>query len=693
MFEDHLRISFYEMQKLIRLFSLILLLHFCKSEALFAQTDSSCVDMDEVVVTTGQYRPQSVKNSVYSIRVITAEQIKARAATNLIQVLNGQAGIRISNDNTLGVTDIQLMGMSGRSIKILLNGVPVMDRNDTRESLSQIDVQTIERIEIVDGPMSVIYGTDALAGVINIITKNPEKHRYSINAKVQEETVGNEYHPFSYKGMHQQSVNGSYQFKQPVTISVGLTHIDFNGFGGDDYGRAKSWLPKEQYLGNARVSYRSKKNQIFYSADFLDEIITKRGAINISSMRAFDQLYHSKRLMHQLQDQWRIKDNLQLAGVISFTNYERRTKSTNHNFETGENRPTTGIGEQDLAKFNTFFFRTQAVYTLNEQLSFQPGVELNRDNASGARIQGNPVISDYAFFLSAEYKPFNKLNIRPGLRVIKNSIYDAPPVLPALNLMLKVTPSSELRASYAFGYRAPALRELYFDFVDANHTIYGNINLKAETSRSANIGWNTAIQKTAWKTNFSVSAYYNVFKDLVDYAIDPKDGRSTILFNVDEFKTTGFLFQHGIFFRRLQLDWAASYIGRYNRLNETDNDLPKFNWSPELTANFYYNFSKPAFQLALLYKFTGARRQYALKTSDIKDGVHLTKMDSYNWMDLTATKKVWKQLSVQAGVRNIFNISNIANTVGGGGAHSTSGSVPISYGRSYFLALNLNINK
>ncbi|MCH5715152.1 TonB-dependent receptor plug domain-containing protein [Niabella hibiscisoli] len=140
------------------------------NQYLHAQSDTSKV-LEEVTVSTGQYAPQSLKKSVYKIKVITAEQIKARAALNLIQVLNMEPGIRFSNDNTLGVTDIQLMGMTGRSIKILLDGVPVADRNDTRESLNQIDIQTIERIEIVEGPMSVIYGSDALAGVINIITK------------------------------------------------------------------------------------------------------------------------------------------------------------------------------------------------------------------------------------------------------------------------------------------------------------------------------------------------------------------------------------------------------------------------------------------------------------------------------------------------------------------------------------------
>ncbi|WP_211218108.1 TonB-dependent receptor plug domain-containing protein [Niabella aurantiaca] len=664
------------------------------AQAQTATADTAASMLDAVTVTTGQYQPQSLRKSVYDVRVITAAQIQARGAVSVMQVLNTQLGMRLSNDNTLGVTDIQLMGMSGRSIKILLDGVPVTDRNDTRESLSQIDVQTIDRIEIVEGPMSVAYGSDALAGVINIITRDPGAATYSIRAKVQEETAGNEYYPFSYQGLHQQSVSGSYKFKAPLTISAGINHILFNGVGGDAYGRQKAWLPKEQYLGHLRAGYHTERNKFHYRLDVLEETITKKGALNLNVRKAFDQRYQTRRYMHQLQDQWKLNDRLHFSSFLSYTDYRRRTKSTNHNFETGEDVPTTGTGEQDVAKFQTLFFRTQGVYALHDKLSLQPGVEISRDNASGNRIKGSPVITDYALFASAEYKPSGRINIRPGLRMIKNSIYDAPPVVPALNIKLGISAASDLRLSYAQGYRAPALRELYFDFVDANHTIYGNPDLKAEISRSLHLSWNTFLNRAAWKTSFSLSAFYNVFDDLIDYAADPNNSRATILFNVSKFKTAGMLLQQGFIIRQLQVDWGVSYIGRYNRLKEADGELPELNWSPEANAAIYYNMHKPKLQLALIYKFTGARKQYQLKNgADISQGVQLTKMDAFHWADFSVTKKLWSLFAVQAGVKNILNISNINSTIGGDGAHSSSGPVPVSYGRSYFIGLDFRFNK
>ena len=125
----------------------------------------------EEVVVTGQFSPQSMKNSLYKVRSVNSDQIRQKAPLDVQSLLNTEIGIRLSNDMALGETDFELMGMSGNNVKILMDGIPMIDRGSTKQSLSQLDVNRIERVEIVEGPMSVVYGTDALAGVINIITK------------------------------------------------------------------------------------------------------------------------------------------------------------------------------------------------------------------------------------------------------------------------------------------------------------------------------------------------------------------------------------------------------------------------------------------------------------------------------------------------------------------------------------------
>src|SRR5688572_24340478 len=109
------------------------------STSAFGQDSLSLVDLKEVVVT-GQFEPQSLKKSVYQVRVISNETIRTRSAVNVQNVLNTELGIRFSNDRTLGTSDISLMGMSGQNVKILLDGVPMLDRGGSRESLNQIDI-------------------------------------------------------------------------------------------------------------------------------------------------------------------------------------------------------------------------------------------------------------------------------------------------------------------------------------------------------------------------------------------------------------------------------------------------------------------------------------------------------------------------------------------------------------------------
>ena len=363
------------MRKIFTFFTVVL-----STTSLMAQQDTAKAKQLAEVVVTGQYQAQSLKKSVYQVRVISSERIKLSAATNVQQVLNTQLGFRFSSDNTLGTTDVQLMGMAGRNVKILLDGVPLIDRGDTRESLNQVDINTIERIEIVEGPMSVSYGSDALAGVINIITKKYTKENFSVTARVQEETAGAEYYPFSYKGVHMQNVGINYK-KNNWIFSAAGTHNDHDGFGGDDYGRGKTWKPKEQWLGNAKIGYTKNAFNMYYRVDGLDENIKSRGVINPNN-KAFDQQYITRKLAHQIQAGYNFNSKVQLAAILGYTDYKRKTKTAIHDFEKNTDELTAGPGEQDIAKFNSFVFRNTLQYQISDKISLQPGIDINREEAS-----------------------------------------------------------------------------------------------------------------------------------------------------------------------------------------------------------------------------------------------------------------------------------------------------------------------
>lgn len=661
-------------------------------------------DLKDVVVT-GQYGPQTLRNSVYNIKTITAERIRLRAATNIQQVLNTELGFRFSNDLTLGTTDVQLMGMSGRNIKILLDGIPMVDRSDTRESLNQIDINTVERIEISEGPMSVVYGTDALAGVINIITKNAGQALLNVSARIQDETAGKEYEALSGKGNHIQNISTSWQ-KKGWNALVGFTHNDFGGWNlapktatiAEVDAVTNRFKPKEQWLGNTKFGYRNANFNIWYRLDGLKEAIDIRGGMNPNNFKAKFQTYTTKRYTQQLQSEWRLNEMLQFTAVAGFTNLQRATKSVIHDFTTGTEELTTAAGEQDVAKFNSAIFRATALYKISNALTLQPGFEFNRDAASGARIKGSPVINDYALFVTSEIKPAKDINIRPGFRFIKNSIYDAPPVIPSLNTKFRLSNSFDLRLAYARGFRAPALRELYYDFFDASHSIMGNPNLKAEESNSFNgsLAW-VGIQEDNLQFRSTLAGFYNLFKNRIDFGFDAANPTITTLINVSKYKTTGGTLENILIYKNLQANVGLSYISVYNDLFNSVSSLevPEFVWSAELSSNLTYTFPKINGSISFFYKYTGKKPSYQLTTLNNIQTATLVKIGDFSLADLMLSKNIYKYLTINAGVKNLFNVTQLSNSsTASGGAHSTGGgSIAYSYGRSYAFGLVFNWNK
>jgi outer membrane receptor for ferrienterochelin and colicins len=653
---------------------------------------ASNTQLNEVVVT-GQYEPQSIKKSVYNVRVIDSERIRLRAAVNVMGVLNNELGFRFANDLTLGTTDVQLMGMSGRNVKILLDGLPMVDRGDTRESLNQIDINSIERIEIVEGPMSVSYGSDALAGVINIITKKPGTEQLGVSARIQEETANKEYNLLANQGLHIQNVGVTWQ-KKGWNGSAGITNNTFGGWQGQSPGRAKDWLPKDQLFGHGKVGYHTETINVYYRLDALKEDLLSQGTENVNTHQARDQKYITYRYVHQMQGDWKLSERLQLNGQASYTDYQRRTQTTILDLTTGQRTLSLGEGEQDLSKFASQTYRATASYKISSSVSLQPGIDINLDAASGARIMGSPTINDYAVFVSSTLNPTSRISIRPGLRFVKNSVYDAPPAIPSLNTKFALTSNLDLRLAYARGFRSPALRELYFNFFDASHSIRGNPNLKAENSNSFNgsLAW-----QVTTKFKSTLGFFYNDFSNLISYGIDPSDPRISMNINIDKFKTTGFTLENVVGWKDIQATVGFSYIGRYNNLLATPDTvtyaggrLTSFMWSPEINTNLTYTLKKIDTKLSIFYKYSGKRPSYlATANADGQVSATLTEIAPFHWADFTITKTITKYLTLTTGVKNLFNLTRLANTSPDtGGAHSSSGPAPVSYGRSYFMGLS-----
>lgn len=662
-----------------------------------AQEDTTKAKELSEVIITGQYRPQSAKASVYQVRTISKDRIQKQGAAKLQDVLNNELNIRFSQDVATGGSDITMLGLKGQNVKILVDGLPMTGRQGTSNeiNINQIDINSIERIEIVEGPMSVVYGADALAGVINIITKKASAAKLSVTARLHEETIGSEYG--IKQGIHNQFAGITWRNKN-WEIGGGFTHNYFGGWKDTASGRELVWHKKDQLMANGFIAYHKTRFTIRYRIDGLDEIITNPGNFQTfpdqtsGENLAYDQEYLTSRVMHQLQSSYSVNSDLNFQLQSSYSDYSRQVFSTTVSQQTGKTSLDMGPGRQSIVNFTGFTTRALANYKLSKTFSFQPGIDINLERGQGERLKsGNNKVNDYALFVTWEITPSKSINIRPGLRFISNSVYDAPPVIPSINTKFGLSNDLDLRLAYARGFRSPSLRELYFNFFDANHQIVGNPDLKAETSNSftGSLNWK---KETPGKVVYTtvVSGFYNSVKNLIDYAVSANDPNIFILTNVSDSKTSGININSIAKYKYWNIAAGFGYTGFYNDYSATDGSLPKMQWSAEVTSAVGYTFSKIGLNANLFYKFTGKRPFYAMNSNQ---EVVLTEQQGYHMADLSINKKAFKYLSVNAGIRNLFDVERINSTYANGSTHGSNGIRNIATGRSFFIGLNFNWEK
>ncbi len=646
---------------------------------------SSVTLMDDIVVT-GEIGNKTPKNSVIPIKVIDSKKIALLSAQNLRDVLTNESGIRISEDMILG-SSISVQGISGENVKILIDGVPIIGRQNGNIDLSQIDMSNIERIEIVEGPMSVNYGTNALGGVINIITKKGSTQKQTLAVKTYYETIGT----------YNLGVVANTHLKK-LTLQLTASRNFFDGWNTNDQyeafpkshpadtNRFTTWKPKTQYNAGLNLGYQFKYWNIKYKISSFQEMIINRGMPRAPYFEeAYDDTYKTQRFDHSVLFNYAKVVGQSFNTQVSYNNYRREKNTYCTDLTTLNKKLTSNREDQDTSKFDLLNLRSSYIASY-KKIDYEIGADLNVERASGLRLLPNMhPLSDIALFAVSEYQASSALTFRGGLRGAYNTNYHAP-ILPSLNAKWYINSRNILRLSYAEGFKAPSLKELYFYFVDFNHNIVGNTNLKAETSKSINLQYNyvTMVGKTFFK--MELKTFYNQINNLITLA--QLQGLSYTYINIGRYKTTGIQANTDFAFENLKFNFGINYVGRYNQLSPSQQ-VASFSFSPEYISSVSYFFTKFKTQVNLFYKFNGKLPSYIL---DGNKNIILQNIASYHWADASITKIFYKNISVSTGIKNIFNLQNITTT-GDGGFHQTGNQMPIGAGRFYFLNINYSIQK
>jgi outer membrane receptor for ferrienterochelin and colicins len=635
-------------------------------------------EIDEVIITDIHSR-KNLNNTVLNISKITAEKIEELGAVDLRDALTFENNIRLSRDNAIGSAGMTMMGIGGDNVKLLIDGVPVIGRLFNQLDLEKFNLENMKQIEVIQGPMSVIYGSNALAGTINLVTNNSNtKPRANLNA--------------NYESDGQHNLTGTYSRllaeRHYVTLSGGRTM--FTGWSANDIDRTFDWIPKEQYTGRVQYTYRHDDATVNVRSELIRSRLLDRGT-PLAPYRetAIDQKYINQRFDNSISYNNKIgKTSLQLmAGNNSFSRiknkYFKNLVSLDENLVSGET-------SQDTQTFNATVLR--AIVGFNKAKTF--GIETligfdgNTEKGTGGRIKdGLQSQLDAALFASAEKQVNNHLLLRGGIRYAYNSAFEAP-LLYSLQSRVTLPNSQVLKLAYGKGFRAPSLKELYLDFNDSRHEVFGNADLLSETSHSI-----TGSYTNYWRTNdlelaTTVEGFYNDIENKIELIVTGPI--SAQYGNIGVFKSVGGGISQKIKGEDLSLNASFNYTGIYNGVDESGGD---FFFSPQLVLNPSYELKKINTTINVFYNYFGAISRVFSDTAST--AVNIMEQDAYSMFDITLNKSFLnKRLRIGVGARNILNVININSNTTEIGAHTPSTDfVSISPGRTFFISVRYEFFK
>lgn len=468
------------------------------------------------------------ENAAMPVKVITRREIELMGSRRLDEVMKEQTGVAVVNDIAGGsrAVGVQIQGFSSNYVMVLIDGQPMLGRNNGSFDLSRISVTNIERIEIIKGASSCLYGSDALGGAINIITRHG-----AITPQAQASIL--------YGSLN--TVDATLEGETPFASQRGSVVLSGNYYRTDGFNTDKSYLtsgsttfpPYENYSFQGRLRYRT----------------SKEGTVGVTTRYAArnSKMYNGWSDDLTLEDGQKDQDiNLGLSYDHHFANGLRsmtRYYLTRFHTELYAQWLRQGVlaGEEEFGQYN---------HRIEQQLAYSPLANLKFTGGLGGSIEvmDNQDLDrerslQTAFaYLQTEWKPMDRMLTTLGLRYDHTNVYDGR-VSPSFGVQYRLSERLLLKAGTGGGFKAPDYKMRYQVFFNptANYLVVGNDrleevlngldadgelsyknsymvdllagNLKAERSWSNNIG-------LAWTPAPKVQTEVSVFYHRIDNQIN-----------------------------------------------------------------------------------------------------------------------------------------------------------------------------
>ena len=618
------------MKKIYVIFAAALL----STGAAYAENESDdCVTWNkdplglETVVVTATRTPKPLLDIPVVTRVITADDIQKADATNIKDMLQQEIpGLEFTY--SMGQQVLNMGGYDGNNILFLVDGERMAGESMDNVDFSRLNLSSIERIEIVKGAASTLYGSSAMGGVVNIITKGPSD-KWAANVNSRYEGATKEWRHGASADFNIGRINSltTFQMTDAKALDLG-ENSSLPTYGGKSYNVKErlTWKLSDALRLTGRIGY----------------FFRERESGTVSHERYRD-------VSDGLKLNWKINAQQDLEVAYSFDQYDKSDLNM--------------LADKDIRDYSNRQNICRALYNLHMpswKSQFTAGADYMNDYMMTYQFsEDNNHRSQNScdIFAQWDYTPSDHWDIIGGLRYDYFSAAKKGRPTWKLAAMYK-TGKHQIRVSYASGFRAPSLKELYMDFfMGGIFMIYGNTDLKCETNHNFSLSWtNHGSVSDNLKYCLTATGYYNFFNNYITTATVQRDGKTAQMYtNIANQQIAGadasvqLHHQNGI-------GAKVSYAFTKNIVKKGQPDLTaarphSLTWRIDYDRQFT---EKYGLYVALSGRFLSAVDVTEYASTEL-DEMTKTHYDGYSIWKLSLSQRILKGININCAVDNLFN--------------------------------------
>ena len=583
------------------------------------------LQLDDIVVTSMKCEYNLSNVPIYT-EIINKSAIRQSGAVTLSDLMEQTPGIS-KNYDVHGSFDYNLLGLDSKYILILKDGNPITGKFNDKVDLDQIMVSNTDRIEIIKGPGSALYGTEAMGGVINIISdKNIKKNKVEVQLR-----------KISYEDDIKKFQNGSSGDVLSLTYGKSYKAFEFQSSilsqrlrkNGSNNDLGKDKIDKLNIDGQLGWESSNEKNEVNIRFIYFDQLdgakeLTSTGYLVSSNSTNID------RKDIKVDYKKIINKNVTFFQNISSSHYSREYNQSgiDSTFFRLNMAKESLIDYEAKINFNTSVYNWIAGFEYSE-----PGYNNMRlrDTTHRRILKG--------LFLQNQYMMSEKINLVTGFR---SDIYNKKIVYnPRIALMFNFNKKIKYRLSYGEGFRVPSILETFIDFynIDQGYMVKGNPNLKPEKSKGLTFNLDFS-GNNRFRLNFL--GYYNIFTNKISTEQQTNAAVSPTTFsyqNISEATFKGFEI-----FSDFILDNTSTIRLNLNLRESNDENGMELPRTIPVSTGINYTQNIQRYRLRLILNYSYNRRTKSVSSFEI--------------LDLRLNKKISKNFSLNIGIKNIGNFTD-----------------------------------